>query len=75
MKKLANKWPYLIIILLGLFVLIGPYHDSKVSALDKGVYKDIKTFNEVFDMVKKNYVEEVDSSVLMQGAINGILWP
>jgi carboxyl-terminal processing protease len=73
MKKLANKWPFLVIILLGLFVLIGPYHDSKVSALDKGVYKDIKTFNEVFDMVKKNYVEEVDSSALMQGAINGMI--
>jgi len=73
MKKLANKWPFLVIIIIGLFVLIGPYHDSRVSALDKGVYKDIKTFNEVFDMVKKNYVEEVDSSALMQGAINGMI--
>jgi carboxyl-terminal processing protease len=73
MKKLAKKWPFLVIILLGLFVLVGPYHDSRVSALDKGVYKDIKTFNEVFDMVKKNYVEEVDSSALIQGAINGMM--
>ena len=73
MKKLANKWPFLVIIILGLFVLVWPYYDSRVSALDKGVYKDIKTFNEVFDMVKKNYVEEVDSSVLMQGAINGMI--
>ncbi len=73
MKKLANKWPYLVIILLGLFVLVGPYHDSRVSALDKGIYKDIKIFNEVFDMVKKNYVEDVDSSVLIQGAINGMI--
>jgi len=63
----------LVIILLGLFVLVWPYHDSRVSALDKGVYKDIKTFNEVFDMVKKNYVEDVDSSVLIQGAINGMM--
>ncbi len=73
MKKLANKWPFLVIIILGLFVLVGPYHDSRVSALDKGVYKDIKTFNEVFDIVKKNYVEDVDSSVLIQGAINGMI--
>jgi carboxyl-terminal processing protease len=73
MKKLANKWPFLVIILLGLFVLIGPYHDSRVAALDKGVYKDIKTFNEVFDMVKKNYVDDVDSSTLIQGAINGMI--
>src|SRR5450759_1983643 len=73
MKKLANKWQFLVIILLGLFVLVGPYHDSKVSALDKSVYKDIKTFNEVFDMVKKNYVDEVDSAMLIQGAINGMI--
>ena len=73
MKKLANKWQFLVIILLGLFVLVWPYQDSRVSALDKGVYKDIKTFNEVFDMVKKNYVEDVDSSVLIQGAINGMI--
>ncbi len=73
MKKLANKWPFLVIILLGLFVLVGPYHDSRVSALDKSVYKDIKTFNEVFDMVKKNYVDEVDSATLIQGAINGMI--
>jgi carboxyl-terminal processing protease len=74
MKKLANKWPFLVIVIIGLFVvLVWPYYDSRVSALDKGVYKDIKTFNEVFDMVKKNYVEEVDSSVLMQGAINGMI--
>src|SRR5664280_900917 len=74
MKKLANKWPFLVIIILGLFVvLVWPYHDSRVSALDKGVYKDIKTFNEVFDIVKKNYVEDVDSSVLIQGAINGMI--
>ena len=73
MKKLANKWPFLVIIILGLFVLVWPYYESRVSALDKGVYKDIKTFNEVFDMVKKNYVEEVDSSALMQGAINGMI--
>jgi carboxyl-terminal processing protease len=52
---------------------VGPYHDSRVSALDKSVYKDIKTFNEVFDMVKKNYVDEVDSATLIQGAINGMI--
>lgn len=73
MKKLSNKWVLLIIILLGILLLLGPYNDGKVSALDKGVYKDIKTFNEVFDMVKKNYVDEVDPQTLIQGAINGMI--
>jgi carboxyl-terminal processing protease len=73
MKKLSNKCSMLIIILLGAFILIGPYIDSKVSALDKGIYNDIKTFNEVFDIVRKNYVDEVEPQVLIQGAINGMI--
>jgi carboxyl-terminal processing protease len=73
MKKISGKWPVLIVVLLGLFIVLGLYNDSKVSALDRGVYKDIKTFNEVFDMVRKNYVDEVDSSTLIQGAINGMI--
>jgi carboxyl-terminal processing protease len=60
-------------LIFGLFVIFGPYSDSKVSARDKNTYKEIKTFNEVLDMVQKNYVEEIDSSVLIQGAINGMI--
>lgn len=73
MKKMFNKWSFMILVILGCFVFFGPYTDSKVSALDKSVYKDIKTFNEVFDMVKKNYVDEVDPQTLIQGAINGMI--
>lgn len=73
MKNISNKWPVFVIILLGLFVIFGPYSDSKVSARDKNIYKEIKTFNEVLNMVQKNYVDEVDSSVLIQGAINGMM--
>lgn len=73
MKNISGKWPVFVIVILGLFVLFGPYSDSKVSARDKNIYKEIKTFNEVLDMVQKNYVEEVDSSVLIQGAINGMI--
>jgi len=73
MKNYSNRWLLLIFIILGLFILVGPYNDSKVSALDKGIYKDIKTFNEVFDIVKKNYVDEVEAQSLIQGAINGMI--
>jgi carboxyl-terminal processing protease len=73
MKNISGKWPVFVIIILGLFVIFGPYSDSKVSARDKNIYKEIKTFNEVLDMVQKNYVEEIDSSVLIQGAINGMI--
>lgn len=73
MKNISGKWPLFVIILLGLFVIFGSYSDSKVSGRDKNIYKEIKTFNEVLDMVQKNYVDEVDSSVLIQGAINGMM--
>ena len=76
MKKLSVKVVFIAIICLGAFILIGLYNDSKVSAVDKvdkNVYKDIKLFNEVYDMVKKNYVDEINSTTLIQGAINGMV--
>ncbi len=73
MKNISGKWPVLVIIILGIFVIFGPYSDSKVSTRSKNIYKEIKTFNEVLDMVQKNYVDEVDSTVLIQGAINGMI--
>jgi carboxyl-terminal processing protease len=73
MKKILTSFSLLVVICLGVLILLGLYNDSKVSALDKGTYKEIKLFNEVFDMVKKNYVDEVDSSILIRGAINGMM--
>lgn len=73
MKKISNKWLLLVLVLLGGFILFVPSTDSKVSSSGKGIYKDIKTFNEVFDLVKKNYVDEVDPRLLIQGAINGMI--
>jgi carboxyl-terminal processing protease len=73
MKKLSTKVSLLVIICLGVFVLLGLRNDSNVYALDKNIYKGIKTFNEVLDMVQKNYVDEVESTILIQGAINGMV--
>jgi carboxyl-terminal processing protease len=73
MKKISTKICLLLIICLGSFILLGLHNDSTVTAKDKNVYKDIKTFNEVFDMIKKNYVDEVNPTTLMQGAINGMV--
>lgn len=59
-------WSIILIILFG-------YSDSRVAALDKSAYKTLKTFNEVLDIVEKNYVENVDANTLINGAINGML--
>ncbi len=65
------------VIALGLvmwLVFFGPYHDSHVSAaLDRSIYQNIKTFNEVMSIIDKNYVEPVSSDTLLQGAINGMV--
>lgn len=73
MKKTSVKFFLLAVICLGSFILLGLNNDKNVTAKDKNLYKDIKTFGEVLDMVRKNYVDEVDTNKLMQGAINGMI--
>jgi len=60
--------------LTALLVIVGPYLNSQVSAaLDRSVYKNLKNFTEVLDIVEKNYVEPVNAKTLLQGAINGMI--
>jgi len=73
MNKISMKFFLPAIIFLGSFMLLGLSNDSNVNIKDKSIYKDIKTFNEVLDIVRKNYVDEVDTTELMQGAINGMI--
>lgn len=73
MKKISIKVCLLAVICIGSFILLGLRNDDNVFAKDKNFYKDIKTFSEVLDMVRKNYVDEVDTTKLMQGAINGMI--
>jgi len=62
MKKTAAKFLLPILIVLGALALMGLRNDGNAAAKDKNFYKDIKTFNEVLDMVRKNYVDEVDTT-------------
>ena len=74
MKSFKQKgWPLALGVVIWL-LCFGPYHDSHVSAaLDRSIYKNIKTFNEVMSIIEKNYVEPVKSDTLLQGAINGMV--
>jgi carboxyl-terminal processing protease len=74
MKNFLPKKMLLSLCLLACFLLLGLQGDSQVSAaLERSIYKNLKTFNEVLDMVQKNYVEDVDSKKLLEGAINGMM--
>jgi len=70
MNKVSVKFFLLTVICLGSFVLLGLNNDS---AKDKNLYKDIRTFSEVLDMIRKNYVDDVDTTKVVQGAIGGML--
>ncbi|HVO65586.1 MAG TPA: S41 family peptidase [Syntrophales bacterium] len=72
--NIMHKRVLLLLSLLACFVLFGLQGDSQVSAaLERGIYKNLKTFNEVLDIVQKNYVEEIESKKLIEGAINGMM--
>ena len=53
--------------------LIGPAGAGPATALDRQSYKNLKLFNEILDMVQKNYVEPVEQKTLIQGAVNGMM--
>ncbi|MFZ4437280.1 MAG: S41 family peptidase [Syntrophales bacterium] len=67
----GKKAPFMFAFLV--LLILGPYGDSRVSAIDRNTYKSLKTFSEVLDMVEKNYVEPVETDKLLQGAINGMI--
>ena len=71
MKIFFGKRAVILSVFLSLLIL-GPYGDSRVSAIDRTTYKGLKTFSEVLEMVDKNYVEPVETDKLLQGAINGM---
>ncbi len=73
MNTFFSKKALVLLAFLTVLILLGPYGDSRVSAIDRNTYKNLKTFSEVLDMVEKNYVEPVESDKLMQGAINGMI--
>jgi len=71
-----KRFFYKLLPLLGLFTLLvflGPSGDSQVCAVDREIYKSLKIFNEILNMVEKNYVEDIETKTLIQGAINGML--
>lgn len=73
MKMFARKRWLPLLLAITFLVILGPYGDTQVAALDKSTYKTLRTFNEVLDIVEKNYVEEVDANTLIKGAIDGMV--
>ena len=64
-------------LLVGILIVIalntGALISEPISAKTSGTYENLKVFADVLSIVKRNYVEEVDSKDLIYGAINGML--
>jgi carboxyl-terminal processing protease len=56
----------------GIIFLAGQSLD-KVSAVGRDTYESLEAFTNVLAIVQKNYVEEVGTPKLVEGAINGML--
>jgi carboxyl-terminal processing protease len=73
MKKVfQNPWFFRIVVL-AVLILPGPFRGSQVYALDRSTYQSLKSFNEILDIIDKQYVETVEKKALIQGAINGMM--
>jgi len=73
-KKIKVALSVLFVSIFVLGFLIGA-HGKKtiVGGDDKEIYQYLKTFSDVIELVKKNYVEDVKDKDLVYSAIKGIL--
>ena len=46
---------------------------GKVGAVPKESYEGLETFTNILSIIQKNYVDDVDTKTLIDGAINGML--
>lgn len=76
MKKqssLTKKILLISVICLPLFSLMLWQKDSGVQAKTQDIYKNLETFSSVLSLLQKNYVEEIDTGEVIDGAIKGML--
>ena len=55
------------------FLIFNLSYSSSSRGNENNIYKKIDLFSEVLDKVKKEYVEVIDQSEVMDAAINGVL--
>jgi len=56
-----------------LLLVIAAGFTRESSADSEAVYKGLKTFADVIEMIEKNYVDPVDTEKLVQEAIQGMV--
>lgn len=64
--------PLLLLTLLIAWIVSGSSVTTTALAENRDIYKNLKLFNEALDLIDKNYVEEIDSKTVIEGAIKGM---
>mgnify|MGYP005847978451 CR=1 FL=1 len=76
-KSLSSITKKIVLTIVVIFPLISvPLildNTSGVSATTHETYKNLEIFSNVLSLIQKNYVEEVDTTEVLQGAIKGML--
>lgn len=72
-SRKGKKFALIVAALSILVVVIGIGAQHRCAAQGGNDYESIELFTDVLSIVKKNYVEEVDTKKLIYGAINGML--
>ena len=71
-----NAWKLKFVILFTLIFLVGVSVGKgldKVLASSDNIYKELEVFTDALNLIRENYVEEVDTQEVIYGAIRGML--
>ena len=63
----------LLIVGLALGVFLSGHWVPNVAAVGRQDYESLEAFSNILSIVKKNYVEDIETKTLVNGAINGML--
>ena len=56
-----------------IFFISSFFSFNYLSANNQDLYKKLEVFGDVFDIIKKDYVEEINDEEVIEYAINGML--
>ena len=73
MRIINSHRPFVILLLFCLGLGLFFSGQAKVAAVPREDYESLETFTNILAIVRKNYVDEVNTKELMTGAINGML--
>src|SRR5947208_15233901 len=72
----SKRAPWIASVVLAILVAVlfsGGGQPARVGAAAKESYEGLETFTNILSIIQKNYVDDVQTKALIEGAINGML--